>query len=99
MKSLNSSKCKELKRLAHHLKPVVMVGKLGLTENLIQKVNDALEHHELIKIKFVDFKERELKKQMCSEIIKITGSHLITMVGHVAVLYREQPDEDKKTYD
>ena len=48
-----------LRGLAHQLKPVVHVGKTGLTPNVLAAIDEALEHHELIKIRFQDFKDQK----------------------------------------
>ena len=60
MNELTSSQCKYLRGLAHKKKPVVQVGQKGMTDALVKALDDALETHELIKIKFVDYKEKSL---------------------------------------
>lgn len=83
-----------LRSLAHHLDPVVMVGKQGLSQGLIQKVEEALESHELIKVKFVEFKKD--KKMMTDEIAAKTDSEVAGMIGHNAILYKQHPEEEKR---
>ncbi len=56
---LTNSQKRELKSLAHHLKPVVQIGQKGISENLLKAINQALDDHELIKIKFIDFKDQK----------------------------------------
>ena len=53
--TLSGSTKKYLRGLAHHLKPIIMVGKNGVTDDLINAVNEALTGSELIKIKFLEF--------------------------------------------
>ena len=91
---LNGSTKKYLRGLAHHLKPVVMVGKNGVTDDLISAVGEALAGSELIKIKFLEFKND--KKILSSEIAERTNSHVIGIIGNIAMLYRQHPDEDKR---
>ena len=55
MKALSNTLKNQLKKLAHNLKPVVLVGQKGITETLLQAVDKALEDHELIKVKFIAF--------------------------------------------
>ena len=62
MEILKGYQKKFLKGLAHGLKPVVFIGQKGLSEGLVKSVRDAFQQHELIKIKFIDFKEKEQKK-------------------------------------
>ena len=61
---LNSSQKKYLKGIAHRLKPVVWVGQFGLSPRVIRSTDEALTQHELIKVKFNAFKEKERKRQL-----------------------------------
>ena len=62
MQELKGSQKKYLRGLAHSLNPVVTIGRGGLSRQVIRSIDEALETHELIKIKFQEFKEKEQKK-------------------------------------
>ncbi len=94
MAELTGAQVRHLRSLAHHLEPVVQVGKLGVTDTLIHAVNEVLEAHELIKLKFVDKKEE--KESILAEITARTNSQQVSLLGHVAILYRWQPNEEKR---
>jgi len=94
MEELTKGQKKYLRSLAHHLNPIVMVGKQGLTESVIAKVNESLDSHELIKIRFLEWKEQ--KKPLSKEIADKTRSVLAGMIGHVAILYRQQENLEKR---
>jgi RNA-binding protein len=96
MKELTSIQAKYLRGLAHALKPVVFVGQKGVTPALIQSAEQAFQHHELIKAKFIDFKEKEQKKEIVAAIEKKTNSRLAGMIGHVAILYRPHSEPEKR---
>ncbi len=68
--------------------------KAGVTDAFLTSVEQALNDHELIKIKFTAFKEE--KKSLAIEIAARTHSELVWIVGHVAVLYRMQPDPARR---
>ena len=51
MAALSIHERKRLRQIGHALNPVVMVGSQGLTENVIEETNRALNDHELIKVK------------------------------------------------
>jgi RNA-binding protein len=85
---------KHLKGLAHGLKPVVQIGKEGCTEGVIRAVDDGLRRHELIKIKFTDFKDQ--KEGLTREIEIKTGSERVGIIGHRVILYRPQTDPEKR---
>jgi RNA-binding protein len=87
---------KYLKGIVHGMKPLVFVGQKGLSPTLINAVDESLEKHELIKIKFIDFKEKNQKEEISGAIEKETASELVGMVGHVAIFYRQQKDPEKR---
>src|SRR5271154_97905 len=89
MEELTNPKIRELKARAQHLEPMFKVGKAGLSEGFIKSVNEGLALHELVKVKFVEFKEE--KKTLAPELAEKTSSRLIMRVGNVAVLYRQKP--------
>ncbi len=68
------------------MEPMLKVGKGGLSEGFIRTVDEALKLHDLVKIKFVDFKEQ--KKELAPQLAEKTSSHLIMRVGNVMVLHR-----------
>ena len=96
MKNFTSTQAKYLRGLAHGLKPVVYIGQKGLTEALIRSTEEALDSHELIKIKFVDHKEKKLKAEIARALEDRTESHLAGMVGHIAIFYKQHPDPENR---
>lgn len=76
----------QLRALAHHKKPVVMVGDAGLTEAVMAEIEQALAHHELIKIRLRA--EREDRTNMIIAICETTGAEAVQRIGQIAVLYR-----------
>jgi RNA-binding protein len=85
-----------LKGLAHKIKPTVFIGQKGLQPSVVDAIDASLDQHELIKIKFVDFKEKNLKDEVTLAIEKKTGSALVGMIGHIAIYYRAQKDPEKR---
>lgn len=94
MSNLSSFQRQHLKALAHHLKPVVQIGKNGLTEAVLQDIERALLAHELIKIKFLDFQEE--KKELAEQISRRLGSDNVALVGNIAMVYRRHPEKEKR---
>jgi RNA-binding protein len=91
---MKDSTRKNLRSLAHHLKPVVIIGAKGVTEQLLGSVDLALKDHELIKVKFGEFKED--KKEISAEIAKSTKSELVGIIGNIAIFYRPHPQPEKR---
>jgi len=79
--TLDQKQKRALKKLAHHLKPVVIVGQHGLRENVLAEIDNALEIHELIKIKLAgaDKAEREAISHQIRERFK--DIETIQMIG------------------
>jgi RNA-binding protein len=88
---LTNAQIRVLKAQAQRLKATLKVGKEGLSPQFLAALNDALKHHELVKVKFDDFKEQ--KKELAPQLAEKSGSHLVTRVGNVAVLFRPKPVE------
>ena len=96
METLKGYQKKFLKGLAHGLKPVVFIGQKGLSGSLSGSINDALNTHELIKVKFIEFKEKQQKTVMVEAIEAETGCRLAGIIGHTAILYRQHADPEKR---
>jgi RNA-binding protein len=94
MEKLAGFQRKFLRGLAHGLNPVVMIGKSGLTEAVQESIDQALRDHELIKIKFVDFKDE--RESITEEIASRTASEEVGAIGHVAIFYRRNEDPKKR---
>jgi len=92
--SLTNAQIAALKGMAQRLPATLKVGKAGLSEGFLQSVRDALAHRELIKVKFDEFKEQ--KKTLAPELAEKTDSRLVTLIGNVAVLFRQNPDPAKQ---
>jgi RNA-binding protein len=94
MRQLTNAQRAHLRRLAHHLKPVVQIGKQGLTGPVQASLDEALNAHELIKVKFMDF--RDQKRELTEELAAASGSTLVGMIGNIAILYRQQLNPEKR---
>jgi RNA-binding protein len=94
MDKLKSSQKKYLRAQAHHLKPLVIIGAKGVTGQLIGSVDSAWKDHELIKVKFGEFKEA--KKEISSQIAQTTKCELVGLIGNIAIFYRQQQDPEKR---
>ena len=89
LEPLNNSQIRKFKAAAQRLEPILKVGKAGLSEGFIRSVTEALAQHELVKIKFADFKDQ--KKELAPQLAEKTASHLVMRVGNVMVLHRPRP--------
>lgn len=76
-----------LRSQAHHLRPVVMLGQRGLTDSVLAELGNAMDAHELIKVR-IGGDDRESRVATIDEIIRETGADLVQRIGHIAVFFR-----------
>ncbi|MCC6931942.1 MAG: ribosome assembly RNA-binding protein YhbY [Deltaproteobacteria bacterium] len=85
---------KFLKACAHSLKPVALIGKAGVSSELIKEIDCLLKTHELIKVKFNAFKDS--KKDLAKVISTESGAEQVALLGNILILYRQQKDSKKR---
>lgn len=83
-----------LRGLGHELKVVVQVGKGGIDHGLIAAVTQALNDHELVKIKVADNADLD-RHEAADAIAQQTKSEVAQVLGNTVLLYRADPDEPK----
>ena len=94
MTELSQAQRQFLRKTAHELKPIVHIGKNGLSDSLFSSAELALDTHELIKVKFNDFKDQ--KRAIAQELAEHVHAELIYVIGNTAILYRQQADAEKR---
>lgn len=87
---LSSAERRRLRGAAHDLKPVVQLGKNGADDSALQEIDRALEHHELIKVRFVSGQEE--RREVARAVAARLGCAVVGTIGHVAILYRPTSD-------
>ncbi|WP_298449262.1 ribosome assembly RNA-binding protein YhbY [uncultured Marinobacter sp.] len=93
--SLSAEQRREYRAIAHNLKPVIIVGDKGLTENLQEELERALNDHELIKIK-VASQDREARHEAITALCEASGAELVQTIGKIAVLMRRAKKPNPK---
>ncbi|HCJ94231.1 MAG TPA: RNA-binding protein [Sphaerochaeta sp.] len=90
---MNSAIRNFLRKRAHNMKPVVMVGKQGGDERVEKALDEALTSHELVKVRFQDFLDEV--RPIAETLATSVGAEVVSVVGHVAILFRqnENPEE------
>ena len=84
---LSETHRRHLRKLAHHLKPVVIVGNAGLTESVLAEIDNALAHHELIKVK-ISAADKTERRAIIDKISEQTDAGWVLSIGHIAAFYR-----------
>lgn len=96
VKKLTGSQRKHLRGIAHGMRPVIFIGQKGVTDTLNRAIDDALTTHELIKIKFNEFKEKQQKKEISTRIEKDHTCENVGMIGHIVIFFRQNKDPEKR---
>ena len=84
-----------LKGLAHHLKPVVQIGKEGLTPAVTASINAVLDKRELIKVQIQENADLD-RKEGAQKIADDLKASLLQIVGRKVSLYRRNPALKKR---
>ena len=92
---LTSKQRAQLRGIASTEDTIIMVGKDGIGENLVQQVDDALEARELIKGKVLE-NSLLTAREAAEELAPKTRSEVVQVIGSKFVLYRQQPKKDKR---
>lgn len=80
-----------LRSQAHHLRPIFQVGKIGVNENMIVQINEALEKRELIKVSILQNCLQD-KDDVAEQISEGTGAQVVQIIGQIIVLYKESSE-------
>jgi RNA-binding protein len=89
MNPVSGAALRDLKARAQRLDPVLRIGKAGLSEAFYAALHEALDRHELVKVKFDHLKDQ--KKILIPQLVERAGAQLVLRVGNVAVLFRARP--------
>jgi RNA-binding protein len=87
--SLSEKQKKHLRRLAHPMSPIVMLGNAGLTDGVVKELDRALTDHELVKVS-ARVGERDARNEALALLAGRTTSELVQRVGNVGVFYRRR---------
>ncbi len=92
--ALKESQKKFLRGMGHQLKPVITIGGAGLSDAVQQEFDTSIAHHELIKVR-IRVGDRETRDSIIAELCAAGGAELVTRIGNVALLYRQNPEQPR----
>ncbi len=92
---LTSKQRAQLRGIANSIDTIVIIGKDGITENLVKQANDALEAREIIKCKVLE-NSMLTAREACDELSRLTRSEQVQVIGTKFVLYRQHYDKSKR---
>lgn len=89
---LDGAQRRHLRGLAHSIRPILFVGEAGLSEPLLRALDEALDAHELVKVRL---RQPEDKKGVARRLAESSSAALCGVVGHTVVLYRPDRQSPK----
>jgi RNA-binding protein len=89
---LTSKQRTHLRGLAHALKPLLHVGKEGVTVPTIRALRDAFNTRELLKVRVLESAPAPARAVAEALAADVEGATVVQVVGRTATLYRPYPD-------
>lgn len=90
---ITGKQVRQLRSLAHHLDPALIVGKNGITSATLKQLGESLDAHELVKVSVSENSGLDVKTA-AYELADALEAEVIQTIGKRVVLYRESPRED-----
>lgn len=91
---LTGSQRTHLRGLAHGLRPLVQIGKDGVTQTVVTAVDAVLDAHELVKVQIQA--ERAERKAAADELEARLGCECAGLIGRMAILFRRHRDPERQ---
>lgn len=91
---LTGKQKRHLRALAHHLEPIVTLGKEGVTDAVANAMDVALTDHELVKVRLPQV-DKDERQEMAAALEGATKAMLAGLTGRIAIFYRRHPSEPK----
>ena len=92
---LTSKQRAQLRGIANGIDTIVIIGKDGITENLVKQANDALDAREIIKCRVLE-NSMLTAREACDELSRLTRSEQVQVIGTKFVIYRQHYDKSKR---
>jgi RNA-binding protein len=89
---LTAQQKKKLRTIAHGLNPIVTIGQQGIKETIHEEIDNALNHHQLLKVKIVGEKQERVK--LSTMIAKKHQSNIVQSIGSIVIFYRRNKDKN-----
>lgn len=91
--ALTGKQVRQLRSLAHHLNPIIHIGKSDIADALVKETEAALENRELIKCAVQDGSDLETR-EAADMLAERTNADVVQVIGHRFSLYRESSRDD-----
>lgn len=94
-KPLTSKQRAEVRALAHHLKPILHVGKEGVADASVNAAIEAFNTREVMKIKVLENAPLGVRESADALAQRIEGARIVQVIGRTVVLFRPHPEHPR----
>ncbi len=85
---------KKLRAAGHHLSAVVQVGKEGVTDGVARQLDQALDDHELVKVR-VGTESPEDRFEAAERLAGAARAQVAQILGRTILVYRKHPEKPR----
>ena len=90
---MDKTQIKQLKALAHKLKPIVTIGQHGMKDSINDELAIAIDFHQLVKVK-INVGDRDTRDTLIEDLAKTQKAELVQKIGNIAVFYKRNFDKE-----
>ena len=87
-----------LRKIGHELKPVMQIGKEGLTDTVITAIDEVLEKRELVKFSILESAMLDTR-DVCDDVAKRLLAEPVQAIGNKFIIYRRSSNEKNRKID
>ncbi len=91
--ALLGKQVRQLRSMAHHLDPVISVGKNGITDAVARQTEEELELRELVKVSVQEMSDYSAR-EAANELAERVGAEVVQVIGRKFSLYRKSSRKD-----
>ena len=84
-----------LRKLEHDLKPVMQIGKEGLSDTVITEIDEVLEKRELVKFSILENAGLD-SREVCDEVARRLLAEPVQAIGGRFIIYRRSGNEKNR---
>ena len=85
---LNSRQRAQLRGMANSYETILQIGQIGINDNTVKQVNDALDARELIKLRILETCPTSVR-ETADTLANLTNSDVVQVIGTRFILYKE----------
>jgi len=87
-----------LRGLGQRMEPALKIGRSGLTPAFYKELQHALNHSELVKLRFLGA-DRDERAALCTQIADEGRCVCVGAVGHTALFFHRQTDPQRRAVE